>query len=66
MILAWEVDMTEYKIRYFDEEDGCTYCWDPSGRRWLKVCPVGTLPDKIKERVLKGKMEAELLLDVLV
>jgi hypothetical protein len=61
-----EADMPEYKIRYFNEKDGCTYCWDPVNKKWLKVCPVDTLPHEIKMKILEDKIEAELLLEVVV
>jgi hypothetical protein len=58
--------MPEYKIRYFNEKDGCTYCWDREGGKWLKVCPVDTLPSEIKMKILADKLDAELLLEVTV
>jgi hypothetical protein len=61
-----EVDMPEYKIRYFNERDGCTYCWDPANKKWVKVCPVDTLPHEIKIKLLEDKMAAALLLEVTV
>jgi hypothetical protein len=58
--------MSEYTIRYFNEKDGCTYCWDTDNKKWIKVCPVDTLPHEIKMKVLEDKMGAELLLEVTV
>jgi hypothetical protein len=58
--------MSEFKIRYFNERDGCTYCWDAAGKRWLKVCPIEALPPEIKTKVLEAKAHAELLLEVTV
>jgi len=56
--------MGDYKIHYTAESDGCTYCWDESKRKWVKICPVDKLPHDIKKRVLEDKLNAELLLDV--
>jgi hypothetical protein len=58
--------MSEYKIHYFNEKDGCTYCWDPANKKWLKVCPVDTLPYEIKAQVLADKIDPELLSEVTV
>jgi hypothetical protein len=58
--------MPGYKIRYFNEKDGCTYCWDEDTKKWLKVCPVDVLPDEVRMKVLKDKLEAEILLEVMV
>jgi hypothetical protein len=61
-----EAAVPEYKIRYFNEKDGCTYCWDPVNKKWLKVCPVDALPHEIRTKVLVDKLDAELLLEVSV
>jgi hypothetical protein len=58
--------MPEYKIRYFNEKDGCTYCWDGESRKWFKVCPVDTLPHEIEMKILEDKINARLLLEVTV
>jgi hypothetical protein len=58
--------MPEYKPRYFNEKDGCTYCWDRENRKWLKVCPVDVLPHEVRVRVLADKLEAEVLLETTV
>jgi hypothetical protein len=58
--------MPEYKIQYFNAKDGCTYCWDPIGKKWVKVCPVDTLPYEIKAKVLEDRLNAALLLEVTV
>jgi hypothetical protein len=58
--------MPEYKIRYFNEKDGCTYYWDQSGKKWFKVCPVDVLPFEIKTKVLQDKIDAEIWLEVTV
>lgn len=56
--------MPDYSIKYFNEDDGCTYLWDEDKRKWMKICPVDKLPFVIKKRVLEDKLDAEILLDV--
>ena len=56
--------MPGYKIQYQREADGCVYCWDEGNEKWVKVSPVDTLPDDIKQRVQKDKEDAEALMSV--
>lgn len=58
--------MGGYTIRYPYEKDGCVYCWDASNKKWVKVCPVDTLPLEIQKRVIEDKLYAETLLEVTV
>jgi hypothetical protein len=60
--LVREAYVSEFKIRYFNENDGCTYCWDECGLKWVKVCPVDTLPENIKQRILRDRQNARILL----
>jgi len=47
--------MSDYNIQYFSTSDNCTYCWDETNNKWLKVCPVDTVPDDVKLQVLKTR-----------
>jgi len=54
----------EYKIQYYNEQDGFTYCWDKKREKWVKLCVVNKLPDSIAQQVQRDIDNAEELLSV--
>lgn len=56
--------MGDFKIKYYNEQDGCTYCWDKKIGKWVKVCVVEVLPDVVAQRVQNDIENAKELLSI--
>lgn len=51
--------MAGFDINFLSKKDGCTYCWDETNGKWLKVCSVDEVPDDVKQQVLEKRKKLE-------
>jgi len=52
---------------YYNPEDGCTYCYDETNTKWVKICDIKSyadLPDDIKQQIKAAKKKAEEILSL--